>query len=157
MNRILRVGAITLALLVPLTSSIASANGSESTVQRQIAELVEQYPHAVVDGNNVDLGNGDGFLVFDVGTFSLNECPSERFCLWPNTNYDGAIYYRSSVGTHYPPYIYKSLWNNRSNASRLYNHDSTASFCYLPDAKVASITSSYQAPEKLRLYSTTTC
>lgn len=157
MNRILRAGAISLALLLPVGFANSTANGSEPSIQQRIAEIVDEFPTAVVDGNHIDFGDGNGVVLADAATYSADSCPSQRFCMWRYHNFGGDAWYRSSVGTHYPTGKFLSLWNNRSNASRLYNNDSTASFCYLPGASVISITLSYQTPEKFRLYSTTTC
>jgi hypothetical protein len=144
--------------LMPLPSSLASTNADGAASLKQIlAEELEEHPGGEVVGNEIHYDDGLVFVAVPVGTFSLSQCTSGRFCGWANAGYTGSFYWVSGSGTVSLSWTARSFSNNRSGTARLYNAAGTTSLCFPPRQNRTSIASSHYNPSKVSLGSGTSC
>ena len=89
---------------------------------------------------------------------AVSQCPSNQFCMWNKSDYQGTVSSSSGAGvTKNLGTTVKSFWNNRSKAVRLYNTAGSASTCYAAGVKKGSLSTAYQKPAKVTLLSGTSC
>jgi hypothetical protein len=157
-TRLLAMPAIALIALtsLPVHADAASAKSAEAVMAQN---YLKDHPGGVLTSSNeVAYPDGSGFVASDVGTMSLSECSSGRFCMWSSTSYTGSFTYVSGTAVTKPlTQTVKSFWNNRSQAARLYDNAGTSSTCYGAGVMKSSLVVSYQSPAKVYLSAGSTC
>lgn len=120
---------------------------------------LQKHPGGTLVGDDeVVCPDGSGFIALEVGTLSLSSCASGRFCMWSGTSYSGSLTYVTGSGvTHSLGTTVHSVWNNRTQAARLYNAAGTGSTCYAAGAMNSALASAYQHPLKVYLSSGKAC
>ena len=163
MKRTYLILLMTFSLLMTLCPS-ASATGAAVLAESDnpspaALEFLRKHPGgALVGHNEVADADGTGFVAIEVGTMSVSQCGSGRFCTWSSPSYTGSFTY--TTGTNVTRTLgrsVKSFWNNRSQAARLYNNAGSASTCYAAGTKKSSLAVAYQTPAKVYLSAGTAC
>lgn len=154
---------VSAASLVSMPGAVAAdragdaASRSGQTAVEALAAQQKKDPGRVV-GNRIYYPDGEVFVAVDAGTLSIGQCSSGQFCLWSFSNYSGSFSYKTGSGvTRTITTSVGSFYNNRSNAARLYSNTGGSSACYGPGAQQATVSASYNSPEKVYLSATTTC
>lgn len=159
-TRLLTMPAIVLVALSGLTVQADAAPTSAKATELAMAQdYLRAHPGGeLTSGNEVSYPDGSGFVAGDVGTMSLSECSSGRFCMWSSTSYTGSFTYVSGTAVTKPlTQTVKSFWNNRSQAARLYDNAGSSSTCYGAGVMKSSLVVSYQSPAKVYLSAGSTC
>ncbi len=124
-------------------------------VETSVADESPQMTQQV--GNRTFYSDGTVEVEIPVGTMSLNECGSGRFCVWSQANYQGSFRYRTGTGSKTLGGTVGSFWNNRSTVARLYNNTGSSSTCYENGVKKATVSVSYSSAETVSLSSSANC
>jgi len=137
----------------------ASPTPAPTTTSVLARDYLRAHPGGVLRaGNEVVYPDGSGFVAGDIGTKSLGECASGRFCMWSSASYTGSFTYVTGSGVTKPlTQTVRSFWNNRSQAARLYDNAGTSSTCYGAGVKKSAVAVSYQSPAKVLLASGASC
>lgn len=151
-----------LTLLLASVHAIAPASAAElsatSPAEQVVLDYLRTHPGGtLVSSTEISYADGSGFVSVEVGTMSLSECASGRFCMWASTSYTGSFTYVTGTGTKTIDKTVKSIWNNRSQGARLYSTTGSASTCYAPGAKASALATTYQKPTKVYLSTGTAC
>lgn len=152
--------AIVLALtVVPAASAATDTDtGLSEEAAGALAAQAAEMPGGIVEGNTITYPDGSYFVALDAETFSLSECSSGYFCGWAQSNFSGSFFAVSGSGvTKSLSWSTRSYWNRRSAIARLYNNTATASTCFAVNESRATIDSSYYAPDKVTLSTSTSC
>lgn len=149
-----RSSILVFAVLIGLGPVASNATGDDQAAQSANHSSVSSLalkPASIQDGRI-------GLTMIGIQPSSLNECLPVQFCLWSGTTYTGLFMPTSGSGvSRYLSGTWRSTWNNRAYAARLYNHDGTSWLCLSPGARHASLPAAYQSPSRLYLSSSSAC
>ena len=127
--------APTPTLVAPTPTLVAPT--APSAEEELAAQLARQLPDAKVVGNKIVYAGGAAvFIAIDAGVLSFSSCPSDRLCIWDQSNFQGSFWSLGTAGTvvAVPAYFGQvgSLWNNRSGRTLMFPSVAAAFpiYCY---------------------------
>lgn len=147
----LLVGA---GLLVAVAPAAEASQWYTPIIKREL----ERRPGGIVKDNTITYRDGTVFVAVRAHEVSVDQCKSGRFCGWQSANYRGSFYYVTGSGvTKSLRWSARSYRNHRTTAARLYASDGTTSTCMPAKRKIASASSPYHKPSKVKLSATSSC
>lgn len=145
---------VTAGLLVAAAPSAEASQWYTPIVKREL----ERRPGGTVKANTITYRDGTVFVAVRANEVSVDQCRSGRFCGWQSANYRGSFYYVTGSGvTKSLRWSARSYRNHRTTAARLYASNGTTSTCLPAKRMIASASSPYHKPSKVKLSATSSC